>query len=557
MSGNIPFLQYFPYLGNNCMNNDAIIPGNIVVKMPVDLFSFSALQDGTVRNWGGMTSYAQYGQQLSPLERMLAYRFGSSDHIMQYDPMLISLFGLGNMGGSMPNLTMPNGMGGMPNLGMDGMGGMTNPMSMNMANSSAYAFGQYMRMHNQINSAIGGMASALASMEQGLKNLLNDKNVPAEKKSDIQAKLDKIEDLKKKIEEQLKNNQQNTLTPDVVKAMGEEVKALQEEVSKFAEEITKEISDEAKEKTNDTDTSDDASSASDSDNDDDASSTKDSSSSETGTDTKTGRPAALGETPTKGQLDDICNIIDKAYAYSWGTDKVALAEGVNAINASNVTEIISYWNNNYKNNSSGESEFFESMLDELNDVETGQFVKPILLALKTRAEALGIYDEVAKYIGEINKELNKDTMFSNSWWGGTGLDDKNLAKNIKALYNAIIEKEGKNVSDATKTSDDKKAEETKKKDTEKAKIEEKRKETESEMKAKFALDMRKAYKLDNTPEVSDKLVVKTDDNGNFTGYEIKIDGYTFKAETYSDLTKKLEEYDINPKNVLIKKAVKA
>lgn len=553
MSGNIPYSQYFPYLGNNCMNNDEIIPGNKVVKMPVDLFSFSALSDGTVRNWGGMTSYVQYGQQLSPLERMLAYRFGSSDHIMQRDPMLISLFGLGNMGTQ--NLLLPN-ISGMPNLGMDGMGGMTNPMVMNANNANAYAFGQYMRMQNQINSSLKAMASTLASMENGLKQLLNDKNVPAEKKSDIQAKLDKIEELKKKFEEQLKNTQGNTLTPDVVKAMGEEVKALQEEVSKYVQELTEEIKEKAKsESTDGSDASDDTDSAVEPDGTVSDVSTDEGTSSTI--DTKTGRPLALGEAPTKGQLDEICNAIDKAYAYSWGTDKQILADGVNSMNAGNVTEIITYWNKNYTNNSSGKSEFFESMLAELNDVETGQFVKPILLALKTRAEALGIYDDVAKYISEINKELNKDTMLSNSWWGGTGLDDKNLAKNIKALYNAIIAKEAKNVSDSGKVSDDKKAEDSKKKAEADAKIEEKRKETESQMKARFALDMRKAYSLSETPEIIDQLKVTTDSNGNFTGYEVKIDGYTYKAETYSDLVKKIENDNIDPKATLIKKAVKA
>ena len=459
--------------------NDSVMPGYRVTKMPVNLTAWQMLPDRTIRNWADMTSYTTYNKpNMTPLEGFLANNILNPNHISQWDPMLFSL-------------------GGMPTQNT------TNPFLTNMGVMGAYNLGLQFRVNSQRVSMIQGMARALGSLEAQLTQLIENDQLTDKQKEKLEAKLEEVKEFKQKVEEAL----QNQASLEDVQALAGELVELQKSISEVIKEIAKEVKDSNE---GNDDGSDDAGDAGNKDD-------------ETKTDND-GRPASLGQKPSKTEIEMICSGIDSAYAPWYGTDKEKLDQHLSVLTKDNIVEVISHWNKNYANNSSGKSKFFESMMAELNDWEQDNRIPAILSALQQRAEANGIYDEIQEYVSNVNKELHS------SWE-----NDAVLAENLEKIVDAIVAKEKANATETDKKADDKKAEEKKKAEQE-----------AKEAKATFLSDMREIWE-DDELQISDKVQYK---DGKFT---VRVKGQDYSATDFNGLVKKLEKDDLDPKQYLAKK----
>jgi uncharacterized coiled-coil DUF342 family protein len=469
--------------------NDSVMPGYRVTKTPVNLTAWQMLPDRTIRNWGDMTSYTTYNKpNMTPLEGFLANNILDPNHISQWDPMLFTL-------------------GGMPTQNT------TNPFLTNMGVMGAYNLGLQFRVNSQRVSMIQGMARALGSLESQLTQLIENDQLTDKQKEKLEAKLEEVKEFKQKVEEAL----QNEASLEDVQALAGELVELQKSISEVIKEIAKEVKESNE---GNDDGSDDAGDAGKKDD-------------ETKTDND-GRPASLGEKPSKTDIEVICSGIDSAYAYWMGTDKSKLDDNLKVLDKSNIVEIISYWNKNYKNNSSGKSNFFDSMMAELNQFELDDRVPAILATLQQRAEANGIYDEISEYVSNVNKALNQH------WWnnGLSGIDKDKIATNLQKIVDKIVAKEKANATDEKGKSDKAKAEEKKKADEE-----------AKEAKATFLSDL-KEYFGDNELEISDKVQYK---DGKFKVHTVKGKSVDYEATSFMGLVKKLEKDDLDPKEYLAKK----
>ena len=500
--------------------NDTIIPGYPITKFPVNLFSFNAINDGTIRSFGGQNQYVTYGQPMMSLfERNMAANFTCPNHISLWDPMLFT-------------------MGGMPTQSA------TNPYLQGVGLQNAYNFGFSMAKKYVI-------AQGVSTMIQTLSMLAKDKNLTVEEKEQIKEKLEELKELQKEVQKTLSGNP----SPEELQELEERINTLEGEISELSQDIVSALKERAEEaaETDDDDDADaddvddtDAVGAADDDDGVEEDNDGDSQSTEVETDKKTGRPSSLGTVPAASELNSICSGINKAYGYWLGTDKEKLDEGLAKINANNVIEVIQYWNDKYKSNNSGVSggEFFKSMMDELNDSEQSSRIPLILDALKTRAEALGIFDTIGDKIIEVENELDSN-------WH----DDTKLANLLKGICETIIKAEKNNVTKAQEADDKKKAEKAEKDKKAKVEKEAKNEKTKQEKLAILARDMRNELKLTETPELSDDIEVILDKNGNFKKYRITCDGVPYEAESYEKLARTLKKYNIDPKDALLKKAL--
>jgi len=141
-----------------------------------------------------------------------------------------------------------------------------------------------------------------------------------------------------------------------------------------------------------------------------------------GNNEETGRPSNLGAAPTKKELREWCGDFHQAINYFWGTDDELFEARLNEIDETNIIEINKHWNTKY---AESDSNFILDMLSDAEHYQKREFSRIILNALETRAEALGIEDEIAEYVKAVNLEL----------------DDCNISKGITSKnLNAIIEK---------------------------------------------------------------------------------------------------------------------
>lgn len=473
--------------------NDSVMPGYRVTKFPVNLTAWQMLPDRTIRNWADMTSYTTYNKpNMTPLEGFLANNILDPNHISQWDPMLFTL--------------------GCPQMRQNNM--TTNPALTQLGLNAAGMYGNFFAENlnrYRVNSMVQGMARALGSLESQLTQLIENDQLTDKQKEKLEAKLDEVKEFKQKVEEAL----QNEASLEDVQALAGELVELQKSISEVIKEIAKEVKDSNEGNDDGSDNAGDAGK-------------KDDDSTKTDND---GRPASLGEKPSKTDIEAICSGIDSAYAYWMGTDKSKLDDNLKVLDKSNIVEIISYWNKNYKNNSSGKSNFFDSMMAELNQFELDDRVPAILATLQQRAEANGIYDEISEYVSNVNKALNQH------WWnnGLSGVDKDKIATNLQKIVDKIVAKEKANATDE-------------KDKTDKAKAEEKKEEAKKaqEAKATFLSDMREIWE-DDKLEISDRVQYK---DGKFT---VRVKGKDYSATDFNGLVKKLEKDDLDPKEYLAKK----
>ena len=204
--------------------------------------------------------------------------------------------------------------------------------------------------------------------------------------------------------------------------------------------------------------------------------------------------------------------------------------------ATNIVEVISYWDKNY---GSGEQGMIRRLIDDLGHDEKKKYVPMLLNALQTRAEALGIDDEIDQYVTNITKEL-----------GDCNISDGICSKNLMAIYDKIVEKEAANKEGAKKALDGKKTEHN-------SAVGQRRQEVITEKKNEIANKLKEALKLKETPALAAGLNVETDDNGEFTGYSIKLNTQNGEVKvtgvTYQELVLAIEKQGLKVEDVLIRK----
>lgn len=466
--------------------NDTVMIGNRVTKFPVNLMAWQMLPDHTIRNWADMTSYTTYNKpNMTPLETFLASNITDPNHISQWDPMLFSL--------GCPQMYQNNTM--------------TNPFLTQMGLNLAYQHGQFFanNLNNyRVNSMIQGMATSLATLENQLTELIKNDQLTDSQKEKLEAKLEEVKAFKERIEEAL---QEQPSIEDVQALAGELV-----ELQKSITEVIKEIAKEVKESKDDN-------------NEDDGVHNNDDDSKKSDTD-KTGRPASLGEAPTKEFLRDVCGKFSDAVNVCYGTDDTDFEDVLGIIDAGNVVEIMQYFNKNYGDDIN--NTFLDNFLGDAEHFQKKKFGRSILNALITRAEALGIEDEIEKDIASANSEFN----------------DYNISKHLIKRYltnilDKIVAKEKANATDK-KSKSDKTEADKKKDDAKKA----------QEAKATFLADMKEFWD-DDKLEISDKVQYK---DGKFKIHTVKGKSVDYEASDFIGLVKKLEKDGLDPKEYLVKKA---
>lgn len=492
--------------------NDTVVPGYGVTKAPVNLSAFWALPNGTIRAFAEENQYVTYPQGYPSIMYALAQNFTDSNHISQLNPMCI---------------------------GMNFTDNTTNSLLTNKGQYDAYEWGRNLRIQHEIQSTVQGIAQALSSMESSLSNVLQSDKLTSAQKAELKGLLEEVKVLKEQIAKQLKDENP---TLEEITAMQKEVQDLQKKVSEAATKLQEEL--------NGTPVSNNSDNNSTETRDEDLADTeyKD-------VNPKTGKSSTLSD-PADGEAEEFCAAIDRAIKGA-GTDEDALREILPGITANNVLEIVNQWKDTRRGNLFGE------LLDDLNDAEQQELIPILLNALKERASALGIYDEINIECSKINQELAAKRNCIN-WMWGAGQDDSVIEANLLAICEKIEAKEKANKEGASKVKETKKSESDKKaseaKAEKKQKAEERKTEVIAEKKSEFAKVMKDALKLDEIPELSSALKVETDEQGEFTTYSIKIRGkdgeFTLKGTTYNQLVLNLEKHGLKPE-VLMKKDIKA
>ena len=378
------------------------------------------------------------------------------------------------------------------------------------------------------------LPQAISSLETGLENALKSDTLNSSQKAKLQKHLDEIKALKGRIE-----RAQANITREQAEAFKKELNAIQERLAKTQEEINKELAGKSSSGTPG------SSSDSSSDSSDDSSSVSEDDPIKVGdieVDPKTGKPTSLSNTDkniVRDVTDKLFDAIDGP-----GTKNEVIEELIPGLEASNVIEIMQAFDDFYnQSNDKGET-LAVRLMNDLSHGEKKKYAPMIKNALIARAEALGIADDpkFKGYIGTLNSELD-------DW----DIDEDVVGEALDNMRHMITEKENSNKVEAQKIINNNK---TKAKDKEnKAKADEKaknQKEVETK-KGEFLRDMKIALKLDETPELSDKVTVETNEDGSFKCFKVTIEGVNYEAYTYAQMAENIKEYGYKPEEYLIKK----
>ncbi len=482
--------------------NDTIVPGYGVTKFPVDLNTFWQLPNGTTRNFALETQYTTYPMGYPSIMYQLANGFTSQNHISNWNPMLI---------------------------GMDLTGGnTTNPFLTQQAQVDAFNWGANMVAQVQLQRAVQNIASALGSMESGLTNALKSDKLTNAQKAELEGLLEEVKSLKEKIEKQLKDKNPSK---EEIEAMQKEVIDLQKKVSDSADKIRAELKEDEAADSSDTSVTSDSSTVSDDVEDMSDTKYKD-------IDPKTGRPKSLGDVPKMGDCREFCSkIFDAIDGFCTKNDVIETT--IPGLNEKNIVEVIACWEKYYGN---GDQGLIRRLLDDLGHGQKKKFVPMLLNALITRAEALGIENEIKQYVVNVNKELSD-----------YNISDTICSNNLMKIYDKIVAKEKENREGVDKTVADRKTENANKIKEHKEQV------IIQEKKDELANRMKDALKLSEIPQLAFGLKVETDDNGEFTGYSIEIEtpnsnGKKVKitGTPYQQLAKAIENNGLKVEDVLIR-----
>lgn len=492
--------------------NDTIVPGYGVTKFPVNLDTFWSLPNGTTRNFGEATQYVTYPMGRPQFMYDLAQNFTDPNHISNWNPMLI---------------------------GMNLSNGTTNPFLTQQGQMSAFQWGANMVQQMQIQQAIQGIAGALNSMESSLSNIIKSDNLTNAQKAELAGLLEDVKALKSKIEQQLKAKNP---TQDEVIDMQKEVQDLQKKVSEAADKIRADINGSAS----------DSASASSSSADTSASSGTLSDEAKAEID----RKHKENQKKLDQEAADIVSCVYMGAIGVCGTDYDKIKEGTNRITKDNVSRVLQTYAMQYPNIDDGD------MIDTLFDEEMGwncslhergadgkvenpdgnvDIIWNIVKCLEERAKELDVYTELQGQFTRAYDELDD-----------TSVGETKVKEAVRTILQKILEKEqsfeeealNKEYEDALKTETDTKAQERKP-------------QVEAEKKNEFAIKLKEELKLNELPVLSSALKIETDDNGNFTGYSIKLDTpngeVTLTGITPRELFLAIERQGLELKDVLVRK----
>ena len=435
--------------------------------------------------------------------------------------------------------------------GLGGAAGMSNsiwncPGIENAANQGR-EFALRMQLSGQINAPI----ATLSSLENNLQSLLSSDKLDDSQKSQIQNALNKIKAKKEELQNKFKNLDLSKMSFAELQALQQEVQnsandvqGIQKEVSDLSEQIAKELQKKAEEEAKQAEQQDGEAGgagsgtgeAGDAGN---ASGTTTIDGKEV--DVKTGRPASLGAAPEKTDIADACLRIRQSITCA-GTKHDVLDPIIQSLDASNIIEVVSYWEDNYDTDGGKKYEnFFDKIFADVGDDWQSENIPTMRTALAKRAEALGIGAEVEKELAKVDMELTKGPSWKKLWCGSWH-DDHKLAEGLMNAYKLIKAKEAKNVTSANIKSDEAKAKEQKaaddvKQDTQKQ---------DQEKINLFIGDMREIWENDAL-EVSEKVTYK---DGKF---KIRIKGVDYYGIDFNALVKEIENAGYNPKEYICKK----
>ncbi len=374
-------------------------------------------------------------------------------------------------------------------------------------------------------------AQKLGTLHQSLQSLLDSDQLTNAQKAKVQAQIDKIVEMKEKIQRALQN--QNIQCQELY-ALENEVKQLEEAIKKFCQELADEVSNTTPGTTTPgTNTP--------------GTTTPDTNNTEPSV---TGRPEAIGAAPDQSDCETICAAVLRSVVCA-GTDHPTLEGALGSLTAGNIIEVVQHWEKGYgKHTATGNEGFFAKIFDDIGDDDQAKYIPIILNLLVERAKANNMYDEIATDVASVNKGLATGASWKKLWCG-TWMDDHQLANDLMKIVNKIAAKEAQNKVKAEKENAANKAKKEKE-------VAERKTQVTAEMKNNFANEMKKALNLSETPQLAAGLKVETDENGEFTGYSIEVNTpegkVTCKGRTYRELVLEIEKQGLTT-DVLIRQDI--
>lgn len=239
-------------------------------------------------------------------------------------------------------------------------------------------------------------ANDISSLKSQLENTIKSERLNAEQKQQLSEYKQQVEELENKLREVETLRQQGATSAQIREAINgirAEFTELKNEVQEAANKILAEVNNNE----NNNDEVEENEEVANNENVEDNENTEDNVSDNK----RTGRPKELGEAPKNKEIREWASKFNRAINVWYGTDDDDFEAALNEIDESNIMEYVNYYNSHY----AGKGFFF----DFLADAEHGQkkdFTPKLLNALETRAEALGIEDEIAEEVAVINDELN-------------------------------------------------------------------------------------------------------------------------------------------------------
>ncbi len=468
----------------------------------------------------GSPQHNIYADGYSPLIYALAQGFGNTNHISQWNPMLIGM-----------DLTQSMN---------------TNPMLNMQGNIAAYNWGASLAMQAKLSSQLNN----LSNLEAQLGEILKSDKLDESQKQRLQDVLDQVKALKEKVQKMLEKGQLKT---EELEAIQGEIAEVIENASKTAQEVLAEVKEtqEAEEAENSNTSEDTADADESNESDDDGAGSVD-------PDTEVGKK----QKETENQATEICqNIYDGSIGCT-GTNYGTIKKGTNKINKDNVTTVLNTWQEQYQP-STGDANLIETLFDEemfwnpsLHKPKNGHvkienpknnmdIIWNIVVALDEKAQELGVKNNLAGQFAVCYDELD-DTFVNQSAIQNavqkiceevTKAEAKQAEKDVKT------EKADKAKADA----EAKKAQEKAKADAKKAEKEQKEAKKIEEQKTQFINDMREILG-DDKAQISEKVKYE---NGKFV---VRINGKNYYGKDYLELAKALEKAGYEPEQYLKKES---
>lgn len=466
-----------------------------------------------VSDFGGMgvgsPQHNIYPDGYSPLVYALTKGFGNTNHISQWNPMLIGM-----------DLTQSMN---------------TNPMLNMQGNIAAYNWGASLAMGAKLNTQL----SNLASIESQLGQILKSDKLDESQKQRLQDVLDQVKAMKEKVQKMLEQGQLKT---EEVEAVQGEIAELIENASKTAQEILEEVK-EAQE-TESTEDADDA-------NSDNSSGYSDVSENDGAGSVDPDSEVGKKQKENEDTAVDICQKIYDGTIGCTGTEYGTIKQGTNRITKDNVTTVLNTWQQQYQP-STGDANLIETLFDEemfwnpsLHKPKDGGKIKNpennmdiiwnIVVALDERAQELGIKNKLAGQFSVAYDELDD-----------TFVDQSAVQNAVQKICEEVTKAEAAKAIEDVKTEKADKA----KADAEAKKAEKEQKENQKviEKQNQFRNDMREILG-DDRAEISEKVKYE---NGKFV---VRINGKNYYGKDYLELANAIEKAGYDPVQYLKQKAL--